>query len=263
MAEDIRNIPATREPDWLSLCESIVESVGTLRMADVLFDTLSEIVPLCELSAWSWPEFGSPRAIVATGTGSGCGERTQHYASRYFQFDPIGRTIGNTARSDWIARKIDPGSIANYQYVNECYVKPAFVEKLTLARWSYTGWCVLNLYRNANMGKFSDQEQQQIGAFSRILLPLLAKHYDLTVASPKLGSSRHGRIERLTQQIASLNSKLTPRELSVCACTAIGLTAQSTAQELGIKVSSVLTYRRRAYDRLSISSGYELTALLM
>jgi hypothetical protein len=92
MEEKIHDIPAAPETDWLSLCETVVESVGTLKMANVLFDTLSEIVPLCELSAWSWPEFGSPRAIVAIGSGSGCRERTRHYASQYFQFDPIGRT---------------------------------------------------------------------------------------------------------------------------------------------------------------------------
>jgi len=159
--------------------------------------------------------------------------------------------------------RVRPGNISNYEYLNDCYLRPSVVEKLTLARWAENGWFVLNLYRDSGWGCFTSQEQERIAALSHLLLPLLRKHYQLTAESPKLGTQRQARIEELTQRMASLNAKITKRECAVCARTAAGLTARTIAQELGIKVSSVLTYRRRAYERLSISSGYELAALLM
>jgi DNA-binding CsgD family transcriptional regulator len=221
------------------------------------------IAPICELTGWVWQAPGNPRLIVHTGRTAGYSEIIHRYITRYFTFDPAYQTIRKTARSEWINLRVRPGNISNYEYLNDCYLRPAVVEKLTLARWAENGWFALNLYRDSGWGCFSNGEQDRIAALSHLLLPLLRKHYQLTAESPRLGTQRQARIEGLTQRMASLNAKITTRECAVCARTAAGLTAKTIAQELGIKVSSVLTYRRRAYERLSISSGYELAALLM
>jgi DNA-binding CsgD family transcriptional regulator len=255
-------IPAVGEPDWLSTCEKAVGSTGTAGITGAFCETVSAVAPICELVGLVWPAAGNPHVIVHAATATGGSERACRYASRYFTFDPAYRMICKTAHTEWINLRVRPENITNYQYLNDCYLRPAIVEKLTLARWAENGWFALNLYRDSRWGCFSNEEQERIAALSYLLLPLLRKHYELT-AEPKLGTSRRARIEVLAQKITSLNAKLTARECAVCARTAVGLTAKTTAQELGIKVSSVLTYRRRAYERLSISSGYELAALLM
>jgi DNA-binding CsgD family transcriptional regulator len=56
---------------------------------------------------------------------------------------------------------------------------------------------------------------------------------------------------------------LSGRERSVCARTVAGVTAEGIAIDLGIKQSSVLTYRRRAYERLNISTAHQLSAMLL
>jgi DNA-binding CsgD family transcriptional regulator len=224
---------------------------------------VSAIAPICELNGWVWQAPENPRLIVHTGIPAGSSERAHRYINRYFTFDPAYQTIRKTAHSEWISLRVRPGNISNYQYLNDCYLRPAVVEKLTLARWAENGWFVLNIYKDSHWGCFSNEERERIADLSHLLLPLLRKHYQLTAESPKLGTRRQAHIEELTQRMASFNVKLTARECAVCARTAVGLTAKTTAQELGIKVSSVLTYRRRAYERLSISSGYELAALLM
>jgi DNA-binding CsgD family transcriptional regulator len=257
------HIPAARELDWLSSCEKAVGSTGTASITSAFFEIVSAVAPICELTGLVWPAAGNPRVIVHAATATGGSERAYRYASRYFTFDPAYRMIRNTAHTEWINLRVRPGNISNYQYLNDCYLRPAVVEKLTLARWAENGWFALNLYRDSRWGCFSNEEQERIAVLSHLLLPLLRKHYELTAESPKLGTNRRARIEVLTQKMTSLNAKLTARECAVCARTAAGLTAKTTAQELGIKVSSVLTYRRRAYERLSISSGYELAALLM
>ncbi|MFY9689302.1 MAG: helix-turn-helix transcriptional regulator [Candidatus Acidiferrales bacterium] len=254
---------AAGEHDWLFFCEQAVRSTGTASMTSAFFEMVSAIAPICELTGWVWQAPGNPRLIVHTGKAAGSSERIHRYISRYFTFDPAYQTIRKTAHTEWINLRVRPGSISNYQYLNDCYLRPAVVEKLTLARWSENGWFVLNFYRDSGWGCFSNEEQERIAALSHLLLPLLRKHYQLTGESPNLGTRRQARIEEMTQRMASLDAKLTERQCAVCARTAAGLTARTIGQELGIKVSSVLTHRRRAYERLSISSGYELAALVM
>jgi len=254
---------AIGEHDWLFFCEKAVRSTGTPGATSAFFEMVSAVAPICELTGWVWQAPDNPRLIVHTGRNPLSGEIIRRYISRYFTFDPSYHMIRNTARSEWINLRVHPDSISNYQYLNDCYLRPAVVEKLTLARWAENGWFVLNLYRDSSWGWFSNEEQERIAALSHLLLPLLRKHYQLTGESPKLGTQRQARIEEMAQRMASLDARLTERQCAVCARTAAGLTARTIAQELGIKVSSVLTYRRRAYERLSISSGYELAALLM
>lgn len=64
------------------------------------------------------------------------------------------------------------------------------------------------------------------------------------------------------QRLIALDRGLTARELDVCVRSLLGLTAEGTALELDIKQSSVITYRKRAYSRLGISSQSELFRLL-
>jgi DNA-binding CsgD family transcriptional regulator len=254
---------AVCEHDWLFFCEKAVRSTGTTEATSAFFEMVSSVAPICELTGWMWKAPENPRLIVHTYKTAGSSELVHRYTSRYFTFDPAYHTMRHTAHSEWVNLRVHPGNISNYQYLNDCYLRPAIVEKLTLARWADTGWVVLSLYRDSDGGCFSNEEQERIAALSHLLLPLLRKHYQLTIESPRLGTKRQARIEEMNQRMASLDAKLTERECAVCARTATGLTAKTIAQELGIKVSSVLTYRRRAYERLSISSGYELAALLM
>jgi DNA-binding CsgD family transcriptional regulator len=62
--------------------------------------------------------------------------------------------------------------------------------------------------------------------------------------------------------LIALDRGLTPREIDVCARALLGMTAEGTALDLDIKKSSVVTYRKRSYERLGISSQHELFRLL-
>lgn len=69
-------------------------------------------------------------------------------------------------------------------------------------------------------------------------------------------------LQLFRRRLAALGRGMTQRELDVCARTLIGLTAEGIALDLNIKKTSVLTYRKRAYARLGISSQTQLFRLL-
>jgi len=70
-----------------------------------------------------------------------------------------------------------------------------------------------------------------------------------------------------TKQKAAQNAAplamLTGREKEVCLGILSGLSSEAIAAELGIGLHSALTYRKRAYDRLGISSQNELFAIAL
>ena len=70
--------------------------------------------------------------------------------------------------------------------------------------------------------------------------------------------SKEDAVHHYRQRLLSLDCGLTARELDVGARSLAGMTAEGTALDLNIKASSVITYRKRAYGRLGISTLYEL-----
>ena len=69
-------------------------------------------------------------------------------------------------------------------------------------------------------------------------------------------------VAQLEERFANRFERLTARERQVCARAAIGMTVEATALDLGIAKTSVLTYRQRAYQRLKVTSPYELCSLV-
>lgn len=74
---------------------------------------------------------------------------------------------------------------------------------------------------------------------------------------------RHDSLQRLESLLLSVNPKLTPRQIHVCARALLGMTNLAISIELGISTSTVATLRRRAYSTLRISSLGELFALCL
>jgi DNA-binding CsgD family transcriptional regulator len=75
--------------------------------------------------------------------------------------------------------------------------------------------------------------------------------------------STEATVEELEARFGRLFPALTRRERETCARAAVGITAEGAALDLGIGVASVLTYRKRAYQRLGVSTAYELARLVM
>jgi len=69
-------------------------------------------------------------------------------------------------------------------------------------------------------------------------------------------------VSQLEERFAERHAELTLRQRQVCARAAVGMTVEATALDLGIAKTSVLTYRKRAYQRLGVTSSIELCALV-
>lgn len=84
-------------------------------------------------------------------------------------------------------------------------------------------------------------------------------------AAPVFGSliARHLRGAEVEARLRSLCPALAEREATVCTALLRGRTAPEVAARLGIRVSSVQTYRKRAYAKLGVASLPQLFQRLL
>lgn len=134
-------------------------------------------------------------------------------------------------------------------YRKRFFDEPGFLDKWSILFRSDNGRYYFNLY--SRRGRFRSlfaanqtglvQEQQT----ARLLATLISKHYRLNA----------------TQLSQGALAFLSERERQVCEAMLAGKKAEAIAHELGVAASSIVTYRKRAYEKLGISSKAQLFAL--
>jgi len=242
---------------------SVLEALGGADLPPRLYDWLQAAAPIDELFIFQRPLGLStpPQPLMSLGRSPRLNERARAYCEDFYQLDPINELLprdqpGATAR-------IVPTQIAHRAYREICYERPNFREKISLWRRRSDGFVVVSMFRKADAKPFSSRELDAIRDCGRILFPIIDKHQSLTLkhgARPRPGETV---LQNIETKLAALPVSLPPRQLAVCSRTLIGMTAKGIARDLGVKTSSVVTHRRRAYERLGISTGSELARLLL
>jgi len=115
----------------------------------------------------------------------------------------------------------------------------------------------LSIIRSDDHGRFSDAEVASLAELADTLLALLAKHAELSANEPSLTMALTS-LDDIERTVMAAPEALPRREIEVCARIVYGQTTTGIALTLGIGEESVMTYRRRAYQRLNIGSQREL-----
>ncbi|MGV6871954.1 response regulator transcription factor [Pseudochelatococcus sp. B33] len=135
------------------------------------------------------------------------------------------------------------------------FTPPSFSEVLIFTKRGAERFCIRVLRHNRRPPLSRSLLGEMEERFS-ILLTMLAKHINLarqkTDLTPALASGK------MIEDCLLNATDLSRRESEVCSRILLGATTCEIAEELGIGKESVMTYRKRAYRRLSISSQREL-----
>jgi DNA-binding CsgD family transcriptional regulator len=185
----------------------------------------------------------------------------QAYARQYFRNDPARRTTWDFHTAQHVALShLRSCDLSYSSYRRECYDKPGIIERLSVTCGS--GDCVdsLNFYRTHQEGPFEAADYDIAIETTALLLPFIRRHRAI-VESPAV--NRAETLQRFSQRLQDLPSRLAQREIEVCARALIGMSVEATALDLGIRPTSISTYRQRAYQKLGISSQNELFALVL
>lgn len=130
-------------------------------------------------------------------------------------------------------------------YKKMFFDEPGFQDKLAIIYGTDQGNYYVNLYRRSSQfdADFNDEELTE--KLARLVMTLLHKHYQMN--------------QKLLDE--GPLAFLSEREQQVCKAVLRGLKNEAIAAELGVATSSVVTYRKRAYEKLGITSRAQLFAL--
>jgi DNA-binding NarL/FixJ family response regulator len=105
-------------------------------------------------------------------------------------------------------------------------------------------------------GGFRAEDVEQLAGMSDALVAVMAKHVSVLMHKPNLALALTDLVE--IENCFLARSDLPRRELEVCSRILYGLSTAGIALDVGIGEESVRTYRKRAYQRLSIGTEREL-----
>lgn len=233
------------------LYEGLVNATGSGALGDVILSAADSEIGVDEIFGYWFEDGNNPLRIASAGRIGSPTMRASLYIGHYHSIDPLAWLAtaakeGEPTRSGRIAAT----DITDPTYRRECYDMPGFFEKLSFARRRGSRHYVLNFYRRRNR---QPAGVGALGELAEIVFPLLRKQVEMCGHDLDLPL-----IDRVEQRLLTSYPLLTGREREVCARTLIGKTAEAISIDLGVSEATVLTYRRRAYERYRISTAHEM-----
>lgn len=239
-----------------------VAALGGTAFAAELVAALNRIVPVDHVCLMRLARDLGRAPVLESASwrgGDHVAQVQQAYLGGLYRHDPVLK-LPATAGVQLVLQQAT--SIADPAYRSVCYQRAGLGERLTVATGTGDERVALNLYRLAASGPFGTDQRAAVDALAPLLAALALKH--VAMMGMRLRSrDRSDRIEAACARLCAVCGTLSRREREVLARALVGMTSAGIALDLGIGVTSVLTYRRRGYARVGVTSQAELFALCL
>lgn len=240
--------------DDISMLAGVVATVGSPEFPARFLATLETLCGARLFSAFCFRGADAPRTLFAEGECRGAPDfaRTAStaYSRRYWRQDSDVRRAGAGVR---VVRTC-AGDIADADYRRTCYENGGIGERLSIQAAGRQP-LIANGYRAASDGGFRPGDIARLEDFAPLLMAALSRHVELSASRP--GDETPAAVR---QTLLSADAGLSAREAEVAAGFILGRTQGEIGIETGLTLSSVITYRRRAYCKLGVMDKQELLA---
>lgn len=241
-----------RAPDTLV---PLIDAVGTRDFAGTVLGTLQALIPAGSWNAYQVGAQCPPRLYFSASRDQP--DRTVHCWQAYLSGPHAqDRTLlweGAAAGGAYLSH-ITSGEIPE-EHRQRVYEAHGMAERISIVRQQADGPVfAVNFYRHRNQSAFGDRHLAALEAVGPMLLALARKHAELAPTD-------HAPRDWVTTWRARLRrdpSNLTVRELDVTARILAGWSLDGIAVDLGVSLTTVKTYRQRAFARMGIRFRSEL-----
>jgi DNA-binding CsgD family transcriptional regulator len=154
-------------------------------------------------------------------------------------------------------RRLDSLELPRGEFRDVCFQQMEFRDRILICCGDGVGsMLTLNLVRSVDRGPFSGCDLAGLAGLGDVLMAVLERHNWIKQRRQQMGMALVSveEVEHRCRRVGGFPR----REAEVCARIVSGLTTKATAQQLGLGEQTVLTYRKRIYHRLNISSHHEL-----
>lgn len=237
--------------------EKLLDKLGHHDIGSCFFSSIREIADVDRIYCFTQrSNLGTPSLFCTWTADPISPDLIDRYRTFYSRVDPIRAVFPSIAINSCAAITFSSEEIEHSDYRSRCFDRYSIRHRLSVIRRTENAWLTLSLARRSR--HFSDNETSEFSAIARVSLPIFVRHEGFAAKT----ASGNFSVNEVERRLEALGRGLTRRELQVCARTIGGLTAEGAAIDLQISVPSVLTYRRRAYNRLNVSSALQLAAII-
>jgi len=237
----------------------LVAAVGTSDFGKALMSIGTEVVGADYCSLFLFRGLSSPICLAAAGkTSSGLAQQaSKKYVAGHWRLDP---SLSGASEADYMIHHIYANELHDQRYSYDCYDVLNIGDRVTVLFSEASIRLRLSFYRLRNHLPFGEAEKGTLVGSFRLFREAARRHYSLSSENgidPATGLPSMGA---MADRLANLNCGLSEREVQVCCRIVTGMTTEAISLDLEIGAASVVTYRKRAYAKLGISSQNELFA---
>jgi DNA-binding CsgD family transcriptional regulator len=246
--------------DFASEITPAVLAIGRPAFPHVLISALRRVADVGHCMVFSFANERSTACLLDAGNIPTGGDLGVAYSEHFHQSDPNRDAIfGGHGEAAPILLPTFARRMYSDSYRKVFFEDSDIVDKFAAAIWVEDTCFYVNFYRITSQGRFTREQIQRLLAVAPAVSAAVARHFQLDAAADGDPMDRLKTLFATGQQL----SALTGREKEVCLRILSGYSSEAIAADLGISLHSALTYRKRAYDRLGISSQNELFGIVL
>jgi DNA-binding CsgD family transcriptional regulator len=197
-------------------------------------------------------------AVSRDGTDTAHRQFSRYLSGAYWRGDPaMVETIQGVGSDDFIMVRTDTKALPVGEFRSIFYGAKHIRERILLCGGTSECAIGISILRPEERGLATEQELFELGNLSSTLISLLSKHAGMLSRRADLSLALTSLCE-IEATFKMTDVHFSPREAAVCARILFGISSIGIALDLGIGEETVLTYRKRAYQRLNIGSQREL-----
>ncbi len=261
---DINEQPCTTASALLGVLTNAMAHLGQSRFDQTLLDSMHPVLPAASWSVYRTGPLCEPAIFMSASHGVPDTTRDcwRAYLSGPYRSDRTllnrAPTSGPTRSTSSQIRHITAQEVPP-EHRAKVYEAHGVAERVSIVEPQGEGALfAINFYRHQHQRPFDDAQISAVEHLAAALLAMAHKHLDFWMPDAKAA-----QFTRLMAKLQAMHPALTPRECQVCAGVLQGLTFDGIACQLGLSVTSVKTYRNRAFARLGIHFRNELFALML
>ncbi len=211
---------------------------------------------------------GPIRTMLAQNLRDGAGHArslAERYTAGLWARDPQGQSLSPVPRGgtrDIILRATRAEEIADGEYRHCLFAEPRLGAKAALIVRTPEHALYVNLYRGVERTPFAPGELAAVGRACDELVALLERHFALAGDDT---TDEPGAVRRAIEaaECEGGRAPLSAREAAVCTRIVAGCSTEAIGIDLGVSRHSVISYRRRAFEKLGIATQRELFTLVL
>jgi DNA-binding CsgD family transcriptional regulator len=265
-AEDLGSV------EWLERLARLSRAIGHKEFEAEIVAVLNLVLPVdhCVVFTYSADAVGH---LFTHGKmpAARARELADDYVRRYHDRDPLFAKLASVDRDDSDRpQPLDLQKAYDPAYRNHFFDRNDLIDKTSTVGRVEEGSVLCNFYRMRGSGRYSAEEHQRLQRVLPLMTAFISAHYRLmrtlqpaAQGAADLSSRTRSLVHTIIGKQVQPFDRLTAREREVCERVILGYTSIGIGLDLEIALSSVHTYRKRAYEKLGIGTQNELFALCL